>query len=146
MAKPIHVLNGANLNLIGSRQNELYGENSLAELQRRCEATAARLGYAIDFRHSNEPGDIIDWVQAAEHEAAAVLLNPGAYWDIFPALTEAVKALSVPLIEVHLSVPYTSEWFHDTPYVAVGQSGVIMGFGARSYELGLQALAARLQG
>lgn len=145
MAKPIYVLNGANLNLVGTRQSELYGENSLADLRRRCEATARGFGYEVDFRHSNEPGDVIDWLQEAETKAAGVLLNPGAYWDIFPALTEAAKALSIPLVEAHLSIPYASEYFRDAPYVTVGHAGVIMGFGPLSYELGLAALVAAVK-
>jgi 3-dehydroquinate dehydratase-2 len=144
MAKPIYVLNGANLNLVGSRQTELYGADTLADLQRRCEAAGARLGYAVEFRHSNEPGDLIDWVQEAEDKAAAVLLNPGAYWNIFPALAEAVDALSIPLVEAHLSAPYSAEVFREVPYVTLGKSGVIMGLGAASYELGISALAGIL--
>lgn len=141
MAKPIHVLNGANLNLIGTRGSDIWGDHTLAQIERRCEAAAKALGHTVVFRSSNEPADLIDWVQRAEDEACGVVLNPGAYWDIFPALTEAASALSIPIVEAHLSVPYASEWFKDRPYVTVGRAGVVMGFGPVSYELALKALA-----
>jgi 3-dehydroquinate dehydratase-2 len=146
MATPplIYVLNGPNLNLLGVREPEIYGSDTLDDLGERLEARASGLGVAIDMRQSNHEGHLIDWLHEANAKGAkAVLLNAGGFTHTSVALHDAIKAIQVPVIEVHLSNPHARESFRRRSLVAPAAKGTIAGFGALGYELALDA-AARL--
>jgi len=146
MAAPpiIYVLNGPNLNLLGSREPEIYGSDTLDDIAGRLEDRARALGLAIDMRQSNHEGHLIDWLHEAQARGAkAVLLNAGGFSHTSVALHDAVKAIGVPVIEVHLSNPQAREGFRRRSLVASAARGSIAGFGALGYELALDA-AARL--
>ena len=144
MAKPIYVLNGPNLNLLGTREPEIYGAETLDDIAGRLEDQARGLGVSVEVRQSNHEGHLIDWLHEAQAEGAkAVLLNAGGLTHTSVALHDAIKAVKVPVIEVHLSNPATREAFRHHSYVGMAAKGTIAGFGALSYELALDA-AARL--
>lgn len=141
MPKPIYVLNGPNLNLLGTRQPHIYGADSLDDIRKRCEARAAALGHSIVFRQSNKEGDLVDWLNEAASAASAVVLNPAAYGHTSIALYDAIKAMQTPVVECHLSNPMAREAFRHHSYVSMAAAGTVSGFGARSYELALDAAA-----
>ena len=143
MPKPVFVLNGPNLNLLGVREPHIYGTTTLDQVKAACEARAASLGLAVDFRQSNHEGVLVDWIQAARTDACAVVINPGAYSHTSIALLDALKTCERPVIEVHLSNPAARESFRRRSYVSLAATGVIAGFGAQGYDLALDA-AARL--
>lgn len=141
--KPIFVLNGPNLNLLGTREPHIYGSDTLEDVRALCEARAGAAGFGLVFRQSNHEGVLVDWLQEARTEAAAVVLNPGAYGHTSVALFDALKTLEIPVIECHLSNPARRENFRRKSFVSEAAQGVIAGFGALSYELAVTA-AARL--
>ena len=146
MATPplIFVLNGPNLNLLGNREPEIYGTETLDDIAADLSARAEELGVAVDIRQSNHEGHLIDWLHEAQAKGAkAVILNPGGYSHTSVALHDAVKAIATPVIEVHLSDPETRESFRHTDLVALAATRLIKGQGARGYSLALDA-AARL--
>ena len=144
MADTIFVLNGPNLNLLGLREPEIYGSDTLDDIAGRMEDRAQELGLAIDLRQSNHEGHLIDWLHEAQARSAkAVILNPGGYTHTSVALHDAVKSITTPVIEVHLSNPHAREEFRHRSYVGRAARGTIAGFGALSYMLALEA-AARL--
>jgi 3-dehydroquinate dehydratase-2 len=139
------VLNGPNLNLLGTREPEIYGRETLDDIAAQLEEQASTLGLQIDLRQSNHEGHLVDWLhEAASREALAVLLNAGALTHTSVALHDAIKAISVPVIEVHLSNPHAREAFRHKSFIAPVAKGTISGFGAGSYRLALDA-AARLR-
>jgi len=140
-AKPIYVLNGPNLNLLGSREPEIYGHLTLAEIEQACAARAGQLGRGIVFRQSNIEGELVDWLQEARDKAVAVVLNAGAYTHTSVALHDAIKAIKIPVIETHLSNPAAREDFRHVSLVGQAAKGVIAGFGATSYLLAIEAAA-----
>ena len=140
----IFVLNGPNLNLLGSREPQIYGSDTLDDVAASLSARADELGVALDIRQSNHEGHLIDWLhEAQERGAKAVILNPGGYGHTSVALHDAVRAISVPVIEVHLTDPETRESFRHADLVALAAAIVIKGEGAHGYLLALDA-AARL--
>lgn len=140
----IYVLNGPNLNLLGLREPEIYGSDTLDDIADMLEDRARELGVAIDMRQSNHEGHLIDWLHEANSEAAkAVILNAGGFTHTSVALHDAIKAIQVPVIEVHLSTPQARESFRRRSLVASAAKGSITGFGAMGYRLALDA-AARL--
>ena len=140
----IYVLNGPNLNLLGVREPEIYGADTLDEIADRLDDKARGLGLAIDMRQSNHEGHLIDWLHEADADGAkAVILNAGGFTHTSVALHDAIKAVGVPVIEVHLSNPQARESFRRRSLVAPVARGSIAGFGALGYELALDA-AARL--
>ncbi|WOK37371.1 type II 3-dehydroquinate dehydratase [Sphingomonas sp. C3-2] len=142
--KTVFVLNGPNLNLLGLREPEIYGSDTLDDIADRLEDRARELGLVIDMRQSNHEGHLIDWLHEANAEGAqAVILNPGGYTHTSVALHDAIKSITVPVIEVHLSNPHARESFRHVSYVGRAAKGTIAGFGALSYSLALDA-AARL--
>ena len=146
MATPptVYVLNGPNLNLLGLREPEIYGADTLDDIAGRLEDRAKGLGLRVEIRQSNHEGHLIDWLHEANaREAKAVILNPGGFTHTSVALHDAVKAVSVPVIEVHLSNPAKREPFRHKSFVASAARGTIAGLGALGYELALDA-AARL--
>ena len=144
-AKPIYVLNGPNLNLLGVREPDIYGHDTLADVQALCERRAAQAGHAIVFRQSNREGELIDWIQEARTGACALVLNPAGYGHTSVAIHDALKAVSIPVIECHLSNPAARESFRHRSYVAPAALGVVAGFGAQSYDLAVQAAIAAVQ-
>jgi 3-dehydroquinate dehydratase-2 len=141
MAKPIYVLNGPNLNLLGQREPAIYGRDTLDDIARLAKAKAATLGHSVEFRQSNSEGELVDWIQEARTKAAGLILNAGALTHTSIALLDALQAAELPVVEVHLSNIFRREAFRQHSYVSLGASGVICGFGAKGYELALDALA-----
>lgn len=141
MAKPIHVLSGPNLNLLGVREPDIYGRDTLADIQARCETLAQGLGFTVVFRQSNHEGQLIDWVQEARTGACALIINPAGYGHTSVALLDALKTLDIPIVECHLSNPAAREAFRRETYVSLAATGIVSGFGAASYELAVQAAA-----
>lgn len=141
MVKPIHVLNGPNLNLLGTREPDIYGHDTLADVQARCEARAEAFGLSVVFRQSNHEGVLIDWVQEARTEASALVINPAGYGHTSVALLDALKTLAIPIVECHLSNPAARESFRRETYVSLAATGLVSGFGAASYELAVEAAA-----
>lgn len=144
MADTIYVLNGPNLNLLGTREPEIYGSDTLDDIAGQLEDRARELDLTIDMRQSNHEGHLVDWLHEAQaHDARAVLLNAGAYTHTSVALHDAIKSIRTPVIEVHLSNPHKREAFRHVSFVGQAAKGTIAGFGALSYLLALEA-AARL--
>ena len=141
MSKPIYVLSGPNLNLLGVREPEIYGKQTLDDVRAACEARAAALGRTVVFRQSNHEGELIDWVQEAREAASALVINPAGYGHTSVALLDALKMLAIPIVECHLSNPAAREEFRRHTYVSLAATGLISGFGARSYELAVEAAA-----
>ena len=139
MSKPIYVLNGPNLNILGEREPEIYGHATLDDIKALCEAKAAAHGRQVVFRQSNREGELIDWVQEARKEACAVVINPAGYGHTSISLLDALKALSIPIVECHLSNPAAREDFRRTTFVSLAATGVVSGFGPKSYELAIEA-------
>jgi 3-dehydroquinate dehydratase-2 len=140
MSKPIFVLNGPNLNLLGVREPHLYGRDTLAQIQDRCEARARAHGFEVDFRQTNHEGELIDWVQAARTQAAGLVLNPAGYGHTSVALLDALRTLDIPILECHLSNPAARESFRHHSYVSLAATGVICGLGPAGYELAVEAI------
>jgi 3-dehydroquinate dehydratase-2 len=140
----IYVLNGPNLNLLGTREPEIYGADTLDDIAGRLEDRARELGHAVEVRQSNHEGHLIDWLHEAQAEGAkAVILNAGAYTHTSVALADAVRAIATPVIELHLSNPHKRESFRHLSFVSAAARGTITGLGPLGYELALDA-AARL--
>ena len=139
--KPVFVLNGPNLNMLGLREPETYGRETLEDIQRLCNAVGARLGLPIDFRQSNVEGELVSWIQAARTEACGLVLNAAAYTHTSVAIHDAIKASNLPAVEVHLTNVYKREPFRHKSFVSGVASGVICGFGSHGYELALEALS-----
>ena len=145
MAQRVLVLNGPNLNLLGTREPGIYGAHTLADVQTVCESTGIELGLEIDFRQSNHEGELVSWIQEARHSAEAILINPAAYSHTSVAIHDALKAVGLPVAEVHLSNIHQREAFRHHSYVSAVAVGVICGFGAAGYRLSLMALAENLK-
>lgn len=143
--KPVFILNGPNLNMLGSREQAVYGSETLADLEARCATRAKVLGLAIDFRQSNLEGELVGWIQEARSETSGIIINAAAYTHTSIALHDALKAADVPVIEVHLSNIYRREPFRHHSYVSPVALGVICGFGGHGYELALDGLAHHLK-
>ncbi|SMC30564.1 type II 3-dehydroquinate dehydratase [Novosphingobium sp. B1] len=140
----IYVLNGPNLNLLGLREPEIYGSQTLDDIAGMLEDRGRELGLEIDMRQSNHEGHLVDWLHEAQAEGVkAVLLNAGAYTHTSVAIHDAIKSIKVPVIEVHLSNPHKREGFRHHSYVGMAAQGTVCGFGANSYIVALEA-AARL--
>lgn len=142
MPNTVYVLNGPNLNLLGTREPEIYGHETLDDIRAALEEQARPLGLAIDLRQTNHEGQLIDWIHEAQHKGArAVILNPGGYTHTSIALHDAIKSVTVPVVEVHLSNVHAREPFRRHSYVAMAARGTVAGFGPASYLLALQAVA-----
>ena len=141
MTKPVFVLNGPNLNLLGSREPAVYGRDTLDDLKRLSEARAKAAGLTIDFRQTNHEGELVGWIQDARVAASGIILNAGALTHTSIAVLDALQAAEVPVIEVHLSNIFRREAFRHHSYVSMAANGVICGLGAKGYELALEAMA-----
>ncbi len=143
--KPIFVLNGPNLNLIGEREPDIYGAETLAGIEESLRNQAGAAGFAIDFRQTNHEGQLVDWIQEARHAASALVLNAGAYTHTSVAVLDALRALTLPIAEVHLSNIFKREAYRHHSYVSPAATGLICGFGPLGYRLALSAMIESLQ-
>ncbi len=141
MPKQVFVLNGPNLNLLGTREPEIYGRDTLDDVRKRAEARAAQLGLTISFRQSNHEGELIEWIQEARSEASGIILNAGAFTHTSVGILDALQASQLPVIEVHLSNIFRRESFRHHSYVSLAAKGVICGLGGQGYEFALDAMA-----
>jgi 3-dehydroquinate dehydratase II len=141
MILPVYVLNGPNLNLLGSREPEVYGSATLADIEKAVVARAKSHGLKIVFRQSNHEGVLVDWIHEARTQGCGVIINPGAYSHTSIALLDALKAMDRPAIEVHLSNPHQREDFRHHSYVSKAAKGVICGLGKTGYLLAIEAMA-----
>jgi 3-dehydroquinate dehydratase-2 len=144
MITKILVLNGPNLNLLGQREPDIYGRETLADIEAACRAAAEKLGLDVEFRQSNLEGEIIGWIQAARDRAAGLIVNAGGLTHSSVAILDALKAVGLPVIEVHLSNIFRREAFRAHSYVSQAADGVICGLGGFGYVLAIEALARRL--
>jgi 3-dehydroquinate dehydratase-2 len=141
----VAVLNGPNLNMLGLRQPEVYGSATLDDVEALCAETAEQLGLGIDFRQTNGEGELISWVQECRGRVAGIVINPGGYSHTSIALMDALLAVELPVVEVHISNIHKREPFRHHSYVSRVANGVICGFGIRGYALALTALADLLE-
>jgi 3-dehydroquinate dehydratase-2 len=145
MANRVLVLNGPNLNLLGTREPDIYGAETLADVEALCRKTANEAGLTVDCRQSNHEGELVTWIQEARGTAEAILINPGAYSHTSVAIHDALKAVGLPVAEVHLSNIHQREAFRHHSYVSAVAFGVICGFGTSGYRMALTALADKLK-
>lgn len=141
MTHSVLILNGPNLNLLGTRQPEIYGATTLADIETACRARAETLKLTVEFRQSNSEGDLVDWLHEAGRAGAGVVLNAGGYTHTSVAIMDAISSIEVPVIEVHLSNIHAREDYRRRSYVGEVATGSICGFGAFGYELALEAMA-----
>ncbi|MCP4184290.1 MAG: type II 3-dehydroquinate dehydratase [Hyphomicrobiales bacterium] len=145
MSQMILILNGPNLNLLGTRQPDVYGKTTLGDIENSCRIRADFQGMKVDFRQSNIEGELVDWLHEVRLSHAGVVINAGAYTHTSIALMDAVSSIELPVVEVHLSNIHAREEFRHQSYISRVAIGQICGFGALSYELALDALAAHIQ-
>ncbi len=145
-AKTVFILNGPNLNLLGAREPEIYGSDTLADIEAASKVKAGELGLSVDFRQSNNEGTLIDWVQEADKHATGLIINPGGFTHTSIALLDALTAASLPKIELHLSNIHAREAFRQKSITAGAANGVIMGIGAAGYPLALEAIKSLIEG
>ncbi|PPD29808.1 MAG: type II 3-dehydroquinate dehydratase [Hyphomicrobium sp.] len=141
MGKPIYVLNGPNLNMLGKREPAIYGRDTLAAIKLRAEDRASTLGIAVDFRQTNSEGELIGWIQDARDNARGIIINAGGLTHTSVAILDALQAAELPVIEVHLSNIFRRESFRQHSHVSLAAMGVICGLGAKGYELAVEAMA-----
>lgn len=143
MAGKVLVLNGPNLNMLGTREPDVYGAETLDDIEAKCRVRAADLGLGLEFRQSNTEGELVDWVQQTPGQFDVMVVNAGAYTHTSVALLDALRAVDVPCVEVHLSNIHQREEFRHNSYVSKAAVGMIAGFGGFGYEMAIEA-AARL--
>ena len=142
MSKPIYILNGPNLNLLGKREPDIYGTTTLAELEAMSAARAKLGGFAVVFRQTNREGEIVEWLHEARENGAAVIINAAAYSHTSVAIHDALKAVDLPVVEVHLSNVHRRESFRHHSFVSAAADGIIIGLGPHGYELAVDAAIA----
>ncbi|MFP6740512.1 MAG: type II 3-dehydroquinate dehydratase [Alphaproteobacteria bacterium] len=141
MSATILIINGPNLNLLGTREPDIYGHETLADVEALCVARADALGLAVDFRQSNGEGEIVDWIQEARTTVAGLIVNAGALTHTSIAVLDALLASELAVVEVHLSNIHRRESFRQQSYVSQAAVGMICGFGSQGYEMALDAMA-----
>ncbi|HLH97998.1 MAG TPA: type II 3-dehydroquinate dehydratase [Xanthobacteraceae bacterium] len=143
MAKSVYVLNGPNLNLLGTREPETYGRATLKDVEQQCRAVAAAHKFGLEFRQSNSEGELIDWIhEASAKEAVGIVLNAGGYTHTSVAIRDAVAAVRIPVIEVHISNIFAREAFRHVSHIAPVAKASLCGFGIDGYRLAIDGLAA----
>jgi len=146
VTKTIYVLNGPNLNLLGTREPEVYGHATIEDVERMCRETADRHGLGLVFRQSNYEGEIVDWIQEAYgQQAAGLVINPAAYTHTSVAIFDALSMLKVPIIELHISNIHARESFRRRSYVSPVARAIVCGFGVNGYSLAITGLAAMIE-
>jgi 3-dehydroquinate dehydratase II len=140
-ALPIYILNGPNLNLLGTREPEVYGYTTLAQIEQMCAAQAKSHGLSTVFRQSNREGELVDFLQEARTGASAVIINPAGYGHTSIAILDSIQILKIPVIEVHLSNIHRREPYRNHSYVSKGATGIVMGLGAQGYLRAVDAVA-----
>lgn len=144
MSLPVYVLNGPTLNLLGTREPEIYGRATLADIEQSVSQRARQHGLEIVFRQSNHEGVLVDWIQEARTKGSAIIFNPAAYSHTSIAILDVLRTVEIPIVEVHLSNPYRREKFRRHSYVSEVATGVICGLGATGYLLAVDAVASLL--
>jgi 3-dehydroquinate dehydratase-2 len=145
LSKAIYVLNGPNLNLLGSREPNIYGRTTLADIGDMAVAEANAHGLAVVFRQTNHEGELVEWIHEAREKAAGVIINAGAYTHTSVAIHDALRALDIPVVEVHLSNTFAREEFRHHSMISPVAKGLIVGFGANSYVLAVDAVASLIE-
>jgi 3-dehydroquinate dehydratase-2 len=141
MSGTIYILNGPNLNLLGTREPHIYGHETLADVEADCRRLAAEFGLSIKFQQSNAEYQLIDWIHEARDEAAAIIINPGAFTHTSIAIMDALNACQCPILEVHISNVHRRESFRHNSYVSLTAAGVMAGFGTHGYQLAVRHVA-----
>lgn len=141
MSKKITILNGPNLNLLGTREPEIYGRETLADIEAMCAEAAGKHGLTADCKQSNHEGELIDWVQAAGKDSDGIIINAGGYTHTSVALHDALRAVKIPIIEVHISDPKTREPFRHHSFIEPVARASICGHGAQGYVMAIEAIA-----
>jgi 3-dehydroquinate dehydratase II len=141
MSRLVYVLNGSNLNLLGQRQPDIYGHETLADVERDCRALAAELGLELRFHQSNREYEIIDWIHEARETAGGIVINPAAFTHTSVAILDALNTFDAPVIEVHISNVHKREEFRHKSFVSLRADGVIAGLGTQGYQLALRRIA-----
>ena len=141
MSRTVYILNGPNLNLLGKREPEIYGRETLADVEAACRALGDELGLSIEFRQSNAEHEIIGWIHEARETAAAIVINPAAFTHTSVAIMDALNACKCPVIEVHISNVHRREAFRHHSYVSLTATAVMAGFGTHGYQLALRHVA-----
>ncbi len=141
MKQKIMVLNGPNLNMLGTRQPEIYGRDTLAEIEARVRGRAKTHGLEVEFRQSNHEGELVTWIQEARTACVGIIINPAAYTHTSLAIRDALEACDIPIVELHLSNLHKRESFRRRSHMSAVATGVIFGFGAHGYELAIAAMA-----
>jgi len=145
MVQTIYVLNGPNMNLLGTREPDKYGRATLADVEKLCRATAERFGFALEFRQSNSEGELVNWIQEAHaKKAAGLVINPAGYTTTSIAILDALLAVPLPVIEIHITNIHQRESFRQNSYVSKAAKAVICGFGIDGYALAISGLAGLL--
>lgn len=144
MPKRVLILNGPNLNMLGIREPKTYGSQTLADIEAMCKAEGKRLGLTVECKQSNREGELVEWIQQAYGKKDGIVINPGGYSHTSVAIRDALSAVAIPTIEVHLSNIHAREEFRHYSYVSAVAVGVICGLGAAGYRLALEALSERL--
>ncbi len=143
MAKTIYVLNGPNLNLLGTREPQIYGRSTLKDVDKLCRKAAAAYGFAVEFRQSNHEGQIVDWIhEAGANKAIGIVLNPAGFTHTSVAIHDAIKAVKVPVIETHITNIHAREPWRHHSYISLVAKAVICGFGIAGYALAIDGIAA----
>ncbi|GGG07996.1 3-dehydroquinate dehydratase [Rhizobium wenxiniae] len=145
MNKTIFVLNGPNLNLLGEREPSIYGTTTLGDIRERCEVKAASLGFSIDFRQTNFEGELVESVHQARKDACGIIINPAGYTFTSIALLDALKTFDGPKIELHISNVHARESIYHNSLISRTATGIMIGFGARGYELAIEAMAGMVE-
>lgn len=145
MSKTIYVLNGPNLNLLGEREPEIYGTTTLADIRDACHAKAEALGFEVDFRQTNFEGELVESVHQARREACGIIINPAGYTFTSIALLDALKMFDRPKIELHISNVHARESIYHNSLISRTATGIMIGFGARGYELAIEAMAGMVR-
>ena len=141
MPKPVYILNGPNLNLLGTREPHIYGSTTLSEVEAVCQQRAKDVGLEISFRQTNHEGQLVDWIQEAIGAAGGIVINPAAYTHTSVAILDALKNFAGPIIELHISNPHQREEFRHRSFVTPVATATLAGFGVYGYRLAVEAMA-----